>query len=141
MSFNWPNHPLYDQLCKKASDKIPSLGFVVKERTAGTTSFISKDDLTVTIQHGGYDMPYVLFGYKSNKPEIGSWVLLEYYIDKMTPIYEKHVELKSFYDFEYDFDLLSNHYDKILSMVKKPKTYLEWQQGIDIEKIFKELKK
>lgn len=141
MSSDWPNHPLYDQLCKKASDKLPSLGFAVNGITGGITSFISKDDLIVSIQHGGYDMPNVIFGYKRDKSIIRSWGPLEYYIDKMTPIYKQHIELKSFCDFEYDYDVLSNHYDKILEIVKKPNAYLEWEQGVDIEKIFKELTK
>ena len=73
MSLDWPNHPLYDQLCKKASDKLPSLGFVPHNLTGGQTSFISKDDFVITIQHGGYDMPDVLFGHKKDQSILRSW--------------------------------------------------------------------
>ncbi|MEM7163507.1 MAG: hypothetical protein AAF487_13830 [Bacteroidota bacterium] len=137
MSLNLPNHPLFNQLCKKSSDILPSLDFVHHQISRGRVSFKSKDDLIVTIQHGGYDMPEVLFGYRQDPSIIRSWVLLEYYIDQQTPIYKKHVELKSFYDFEFDFELLKTHHDRILGIVKKPKAYLDWQKKTNIPDIFK----
>lgn len=140
MNFNRPRHPLYDQLCKKASEKLPSLGFIVHSISAGRVSFISKDDLIITIRHEGYDMPNVLFGNSKNESILRSWGPLEYYINNMAPVYRKHAELKSFYDFEYDYDLLSYYYKEILEIVKNPNEYREWQESTDSVTIFNELK-
>lgn len=140
MSLGWPNHPLYDHLCKKASILLPNLDFKTYKVEEGKISFISIDKLIITVQHGGYDMPYILIGNKKDLSICNSWVLLEYYLDKEVPIYKKHQELKSYYDFEYDYDLLKNHYSKILEITKSPKNYLEWEKNTDILKIFENLK-
>jgi hypothetical protein len=140
MSLDWPNHPLFDQLCKKATDMLPSLGFLQHEVSGGRISFKSKDDLVVTIQHGGYDMPDVLFGYLQDNSIIRSWGPLEYFMNNLAPIYKKHIELKSFYDFEFDFELLKSHYDEILEIVKEPVNYLKWQKTNNTEEIFQKIR-
>lgn len=148
MSFEWPNHPLYDQLCEKASIKLLSLGFrpypgILFRRYRvqdGRTSFISKDKMLISIQHGGYDMPQVRVGIKSDHSICSSWGPLEYYLDKNAPIYKKHLKLKSSYDFEYDYDLIKNYYSQILEIIKSPEDYLEWQNNVDIQEIFRILK-
>lgn len=128
MIFHLPNNPLFDKLCENASDKLPTLGFEQCEVSGGILSFKTKDDLVVTIQHRGYNKPHVLFGYKQDNSIIRSWEPLEFYLDHLTPIFKKHLELKSFFDFEFDFELLQSHQDKILGIVKEPAAYLEWQK-------------
>lgn len=137
MSFEWPNHPLYDLLCKRAVDMLPSLGFEQYGNSRGKTLFKSKEGIIVTIQHGGYDMPDILLGYKNDQNILKSWAPLEYYINKATSLYKKHLALKSFYD----FDLLKNHYDAILEILKEPKQYLDWERNANIQEIFEEIRK
>jgi hypothetical protein len=136
MSYSWPNHPLFNELCEQSSRMLPSLGFdqyIVKE---SIISYTSKDGMTISIQHEGYDMPSVFIGNKENPTICTSGGLIEYFIDKTTPIYKKHLELKSFYNFEFHFNLIETYNLKILDIIMSPKQYLEWENTIDIEKTF-----
>jgi len=61
-------------------------------------------------------------------------------MDKEAPLYKKHLELKSFYDFGYDYELIKNHYPQILDITKSPNDYMEWIRNVDIQNIFEKLK-
>lgn len=125
------NHPLYDQLCEIVSEMLPSLGFKLLSKGDHLTIFISVDKMTVTIQHGGYDMPNVNFGTIGDFNCLRSWGALEYYLDSDVPIYKKHKELKSLYDFKYDFDLLKEHHDSIRLIIESPEDYKMWVNDFD----------
>lgn len=65
--------------------------------------------------------------------------VMEYYFDKSTPIYSKYFELKSFYNFEFEF--IEKYYNEILNVLNSPKPYLKWEEKTDYEKISKLIKK
>ncbi|MEP0266399.1 hypothetical protein [Dokdonia sp.] len=132
----WPNHPLYNQLCEKAYLLLPKLKFKRYQIGPGKLSFISKEKMVVSIIHGGYDMPYVYIGTRENPEICCSWKPLEYYLDPLTPISKKHQNLKSFYDFEYDYDLIKNYYKEILHLIDNPKEYKEWESTEESENSF-----
>ena len=66
MSNNWPEHPLFNEMKQKAISELPNLGFELMSESEGHVSLSSKENLIVTIQHGGYDMPSVYFGKKDD---------------------------------------------------------------------------
>ena len=135
MSSEWPKHELYDKLSEIASNKLPELDFSLHKKEPGSTSFISKDEMLVTVQHGGYDMPYILIGTIENKSIIEFQGTFEYYLDINTPIYKKYKKVGAFYDFEYENELLSTHYLKILELINSPQKYDQWKTSIDIWEI------
>ncbi|TPN84400.1 hypothetical protein [Aquimarina algicola] len=135
MSFDWPNHPLYDQLCEKAALLLPKLGFQKIKSDDGQALFMSKEKVLVTIQHGGYDMPYIYIGTKKKAKLFSPNGVTEYYFDKSTPICKKFLELKSFYDFEFEYDFIEKYYNEILNILSSPKPYLNWEEKTDYEKI------
>ncbi|WP_074405965.1 hypothetical protein [Aquimarina megaterium] len=135
MSFDWPHHPLYDKLSEKASLLLPKIGFEKIKSRDGQTLFISKEKVLITIQHGGYDMPYIYIGNKKNTKLLSPNCILEYYLNKSTPIFRKYSELKSFYDFEYEYEFLKEYVDEILNILEFPKSYLEWEKTRDYETI------
>ncbi|GAA3523389.1 hypothetical protein GCM10022393_42800 [Aquimarina addita] len=135
MSFDWPHHPLYDKLSEKASLLLPKLGFEKIKSESGQTLFVSKEKILITIQHGGYDMPYIYIGNQKNKKLLSPSHILEYYLNESTPIFRKYTELKSFYDFEFEYDFLKEYSDEVLNILKFPKPYLEWKKTADYETI------
>lgn len=132
-----PNHPLYKQLCEKAYLLLPLLKFKRYQISPGKLSFISKEKMIVSIIHGGYDMPYVYIGTKENLKICSPWKPLEYYLDSSISTSKKHSKLKSFYDFEYEYDLLKNYYKEILYIVNNPKQYKAWKLTEGCQSLFK----
>lgn len=137
MSFDWPNHPLFEQLCEKAKLKLPKLGFELFQVNEGNISFSAEHPMIVLIQHEGYDMPSVYFGNEKNPKVCKSWGPLEYFINPEIPICKKHKELKTFYDFEFEFDLILNYQTEIIGIINSPEAYKLWMKVVDISELFK----
>ncbi|SNR14710.1 hypothetical protein [Tenacibaculum jejuense] len=141
MSFEWPNHPLFDQLCEKATLLLPKLDFKKIKSDDGQVVYISKEKVLITIQHGGYDMPCIYIGNKEKTKLFSPNGMMEYYFDKSTPIYSKYLKLNSFHNFEFEYDFLEKYYGEILNILNSPKPYLIWKEEIDNEKISQLIKK
>jgi len=140
MSFDWPYHPLYDKLSKKASLLLPELGFEKLKSESGQAVFVSKEKVLITIQHGGYDMPCIFIGNKKNTKLLKPNHILEYYLNKSTPVFNKYIKLKSFYDFEFEFDLLKEYSNEILNILNSPKSYQKWEHTMDYDAILELIK-
>ena len=117
MVFEYPVHPLYNQLCDKAISKLPNLGFIELNRTHSRLIYISYYGLTVTVQHEGYDMPSVFFGTKDDFFKTNFFNVLEKAINPEIPITKKHQELKSFYDLEFELDFIQTYSYQILKFI------------------------
>lgn len=132
----FPNHPLYNQLCEKANLLLPQLSFKKHCIRRGKISFISPEGMTVTVVHQGYDMPSVYLGTNENPEIVRSWKPLEYYLDNKTPLYNKHNQIASFYNFEFDYDLIKSHYKELLNIVNNSEAYNKWISQVDFDSVF-----
>ena len=139
MSSNLPNHPLYAQLCEKAKRELPKVGFALFKENEGNISFNSNLQMTILIKHEGYDMPSVYFGNENNPEICASWGPLEYFLNRDAPIYRKYKELNTFYDLEFELDLILKYQNEILSIINSPETYNLWIENVDITDIFDKL--
>lgn len=117
MAIHYPNHPLYDQLCDKVNLKLPELGFKLLEQKHNHLTYLSNYGLTITIQHEGYDMPSVYFGTKDDFYKAKFLSSLESSINPEIPITKKHQKLKSFYDLEYELDIIRQYSNQILQIL------------------------
>ncbi len=140
MSFDWPEHPLFNQLKLKAAASLPELNFEILNESEGHVSMINNDGLIVKIQHEGYDMPCVYLGNKNNTEITKSWGPLEYFWNKETPVFKKHEALQSFYDLEFDMDLISTYQQEVNELISSPESFLSWLDSADLEVIFAEIK-
>jgi hypothetical protein len=140
MSHSWPEHPLFNEMKQKAVSELPNLGFELMSESEGHLSLASKQNLIVTLQHGGYDIPTVYYGRKGDLKICKSWGPLEYFWNKKTPVYKKYQSLKSFYDLEYELELITVYQNELEELISTPENYNSWFASIDIKAVFELLK-